>query len=486
MNKFFRFFALVLTIVLTVGIMTACGIMRDNNPGNTGTTEIDYSAGKNYEGELKIYIQNSEGEKLIMDKIVESFKKQYKNIKVTVKDFVASNYAGSLRNEAALSHVSSSATMADVFWVSDSTINAFYDADMLMSLNEVWKNDEAFDASLLLEGSIRSASYNNNVYFMPRDYNEIVMYYNKDMFDEAGVAYPTDAMDAESFLEMLAGLKSGLATSQKLNGLKVPYGTAVTYVLDSFGPAANYVYGYLKSFGGDVVDSEGNVVYDAEQTYEAYKFWQDMIKAGYVPDASAVTGGSGAQFQLQQAALCFQARPLLTSYVNGIRNSPGIGDDLGVVAIPNFGGQKYVGAGSSGYAMYKESKNKTAAWLFLKFVVSEMGQEAFCESGNGVPVLKSLLNDENSNWRSYNGGFDGLMDFNHDAFVYAATTEGYSVVNTNDFLGNFTIKNQTQVSEAFVNCFSNCGMLTYVNGGERLTKELIKEAADDIRYFLKG
>lgn len=485
MKKFYKICALIVALLIGISLFAACGIMREEGDV-TGVSDIDYSAGKDYEGDLKIYIQTSEGEIQIINKLVEGFNKQYKNINVEVKDFIASNYAGMLRNEAALSQVSSSTTMADVFWVSDTIMGTFYDADMLMPLNEVWKNDTSFDVNKLLEGSVRSATYNNNVYFMPRDYNEIVMYYNKDMFDEAGVEYPTDAMDAESFLAMLGDLKEGLATSQKVNGLGVPYSTAVSYVLDSFGAASNYIYGYLRSFGGDVIDEDGKVVYNSQETYNAYHFWQNMIKNGYVPDASAVTGGSGAQFQLQQAALCFQARPLLTSYVNGIKNCPGIGEDLGVVAIPDFGGQKYVGAGSSGYAMYKESKNKTAAWLFLKYMVSEIGQEVFCESGNGVPVLKSLLDDENSNWKSYNGGFDGLMNFNHDAFVYAAKTEGYKVVNVNDFLAKVSVKAQTQITEAFVNCFTNCGMLTYINAGEISTKELIEKAASDIEYYLKG
>lgn len=43
------------------------------------------------------------------------------------------------------------------------------------------------------------------LYMMPRDYNQVVMYFNQDIFDAAGVDYPTAQMSREAFVGMLAG-----------------------------------------------------------------------------------------------------------------------------------------------------------------------------------------------------------------------------------------------------------------------------------------
>ena len=79
----------------------------------------------------------------------------------------------------------------------------------------------------------------------------------------------------------------------------------------------------------------------------------------------------------------------------------GIGNNnLGVAALPNFGGEYAVGAGCSGYAMYKNCAHGTEAWQFLKHVVSIEGQNAYSETGDCVPVRTSLLTDPTATWRT--------------------------------------------------------------------------------------
>ena len=42
--------------------------------------------------------------------------------------------------------------------------------------------------------------YDGSVYGFPRDISVEVLYYNKDIFDEAGVAYPDDTWTWDDFL----------------------------------------------------------------------------------------------------------------------------------------------------------------------------------------------------------------------------------------------------------------------------------------------
>ena len=80
--------------------------------------------------------------------------------------------------------------------------------------------------------------------------------------------------------------------------------------------------------------------------------------------------------------------------------------------------------------MNYNAQNATEAWLFLKHVVSEEGQNAFGETGNAVPVLKSLLTDENAAWRNLGDyGISLPGDFNHDAFIYKYDTNSCTMVD---------------------------------------------------------
>lgn len=53
---------------------------------------------------------------------------------------------------------------------------------------------------------------------MPRDYNQVVMYYNRDVFDAVDMPYPTDGMTRTEFVQMLEELQTRISTSTAKNG----------------------------------------------------------------------------------------------------------------------------------------------------------------------------------------------------------------------------------------------------------------------------
>ena len=62
-----------------------------------------------------------------------------------------------------------------------------------------------------------------------------------------------------------------------------------------------------------------------------------------------------------------------------------------------------------------ESSKKEAAWDFLKYIISEQGQNDFSEAGSGIPCLKKLANDENAVFKQYL--VSETNHPNHQAFV---------------------------------------------------------------------
>lgn len=178
-----------------------------------------------------------------------------------------------------------------------------------------------------------------------------------------------------------------------------------------------------------MINANGESALNSQETKNAVYFWKQMKDLGYIEKCQ--TTNSGVNFRMQQSAVYFQARACLSDLLTSTKQVKGV-KKLGVTAIPQFGTNYAVGGGASGYGMYKYAVNKTAAWLFLKFVVSEAGQNAFSGTGNCVPVLKSLINDENSVWRTYTHENLGSA-FDNDAFVYMVGGENSSFSTTRDF-----------------------------------------------------
>ena len=90
--------------------------------------------------------------------------------------------------------------------------------------------------------------------------------------------------------------------------------------------------------------------------------------------------------------------------------------------------------------------NADYAWLFLKYIASEDGQNAIGETGMGVPSLMSMK--DKGTWLSY-----GSADINHEAFV--EEREGQTPMAVNDIY-SFPATAQKTVSD---NCIS---IMTYV------------------------
>ena len=168
----------------------------------------------------------------------------------------------------------------------------------------------------------------------------------------------------------------------------------------------------MRAYGGDLFDlsADGKVtVYND----------LDKVKAGanallkyadeglcLPPDTDSVA------FVNKQAAMIFTQRPNVQSYAKQLNNKI---DFVSMPTIENLaeGEKSYIGMGCTGYGITSSCSDDKleTAWRFLKYIVSEEGQELFGSLGSGVPVLNSLLENKNSAWRNYISS-----DLNHEAF----------------------------------------------------------------------
>ena len=85
-------------------------------------------------------------------------------------------------------------TMPDIYWMHTDQILYYADFGMLADLTDLYDSEDAnYYQNHFSDISIGNASgTDGRIYGIPKDKDNLVLVYNKEMFDAAGVAYPTD------------------------------------------------------------------------------------------------------------------------------------------------------------------------------------------------------------------------------------------------------------------------------------------------------
>ena len=215
---------------------------------------------------------------------------------------------------------------------------------------------------------------------LPRDIEANVLYYNKDLFDKAGVAYPTDDWTWDDLT----------AAAEKLT-VKDASGTTTQYALAMEGGLTKWSKWVMQNGGGilDDMSNPSKCMLDEPAAIEAITFFADLMNNGYAmrPADLSQAGGDAGVFQSDQAAMIIQNTSRVSAF-----NKAGKNYDVAVVPIP-AGGKRWNAAGGAAWVMSSGSDNKDAAWTFLSWLQStDGGEKIYTERGEIFPALQSVAN----------------------------------------------------------------------------------------------
>lgn len=213
-------------------------------------------------------------------------------------------------------------------------------------------------------------------YGLPRDFQTIVLFYNKDMFDAAGVEYPT----ADWTMDDLKAAALSLTADTDGDGVIDQWGFATDlYDMELFWSEA------IWGFGGEIINPEGTETLLTEgAARDAWKFITEMVvtdKSIPDPDQSAQYGND--VFAAGRAAMTTIGHWVVPQY----STLPFAWD---VSAMPAGPVAHATSVNSAGFVIAKDSKSPDAAWEFVKFATSEAGQSRLTELGFAIPVLPSV------------------------------------------------------------------------------------------------
>ncbi|MGA9350721.1 MAG: extracellular solute-binding protein [Anaerolineae bacterium] len=255
-----------------------------------------------------------------------------------------------------------------------------YAADGVLENLDPWIKKTGYDLSDYWPALLESAMYNGSVYGLPRDISVEALYYNKDIFDEAGVSYPTDDWTWDDFL----------AAAEKLTVVEAS-GRVKRYALGMEGGKYQLWIGQNRGGILDDMRNPSKCTLTEPAAMQAIKFFADLMNNNYaMRDADlSQAGGDAAVFQSGQVAMIIQNSSRVSAF-----NQAGLNYDVAMVPIPK-GGQRSASAGGAAWVMSSASDNKEAAWTFLSWLQSkDGGQHLYTASGEIFPALKSTARSD--------------------------------------------------------------------------------------------
>jgi multiple sugar transport system substrate-binding protein len=219
----------------------------------------------------------------------------------------------------------------------------------------------------------------DGMYGLPRDFQTVVLFYNKDMFDAAGVEYPTADW---TYDDLRAASKSLTVTGT--DGKTTQYG----FYSDPWDMELIWSEA-IWAFGGDVINPEHTKTLIGEpKAREAWQLMHDMIFVdGSWPNSTIAGEYGGDPFLAGAAAMTTIGHWVVPGYAEA-------GFKWDVAPMPAGPAGKATSVNSAGFVVGKASKNPDAAFEFLKFVLSEPAQKRLAELGFALPVLQSVAQSD--------------------------------------------------------------------------------------------
>ncbi|TET15599.1 MAG: ABC transporter substrate-binding protein [Dehalococcoidia bacterium] len=356
--------ALILMAITLAFSLGACG--KEEGPATTPENEENSTPESDHPVTITWSFWGDPWEVDVNMRVIQVFETDYPNIKVEIRHEPWSTYFDTAEEWLA------SDSPPDVMFLEDIPI---YASRGLLENLEPYIDRDNYDLTDFYPGLLRVSTYQDSLYGLARDNDTKVIFYNKTLFDEAKLSYPVCGWSWEELRQ------TAIKLTEKEDGEIEQYGFA--YEPDIWWRV------WVWQNGGEVYDDDfapTKTLLNSSEAIGAIQFLADLTNVDRVTppyEVQRTSLGIGQLFQNGKLAMAFGNHALIP----GFAATPGLRWD--VVCLPQ-GKHRVNVAGGGGYVITAASRNKEAAWTFLKWLESPKGQAIFTESGIVVPARRSV------------------------------------------------------------------------------------------------
>ncbi|HEU5369666.1 MAG TPA: ABC transporter substrate-binding protein [Ktedonobacterales bacterium] len=378
-KKLFWHIGSMLSMLSLVVLMAACG----GGGGNTGTgnggkgpdnalnacpKSTNTQAASPESGQITLNVagwSSSPAEDGLVQSALNQFMQQNPNIKVTWQ-VIPGDYPTKMRANVA------SGNVPDVFYLQPGMAQEYIQAGKLLNLSPYMARDNVpasdFYASLMQPFDCADGT----VFGIAKDWNSLGLFYNKTLFQQAGIGDPSNWSwsDFQNAAQQLT--KNGV------------YGAALP-------PDASRWGAFLFANGGQMLSSDGTkALFNSQQGIDAATFYTSfqLNKTGVRPgDVGA--GWDGDAFGKQQVAMTFEGGWMIPFMQQSFPNV-----QYGIAPMPKApNGKRANLLYTNAWAAYSGTKHPDAAWKLIQFLTGAGHQGDVLRDGFALPTIKSLAND---------------------------------------------------------------------------------------------
>lgn len=221
--------------------------------------------------------------------------------------------------------------------------------------------DDVDTSGYISETPLKALNYNGTQYGLPKRANTKVVAYNKELFDQAGAAWPGQTYSIEQFIS------DATAISESGEGI--------------YGSNAPWYGQWIYQFGGRTIDENGKVVFNSKEVVGAIQFCADAVhKYQFAPAPEETEGQNVIEwFMGGLVGVYLDCGPFNLPYFMEITDFEW---DFGP-APGNGGGMEVVGVSVSATTEHPEE-----AALFAEFVSTSREAQEVIGSTTALPVTE--------------------------------------------------------------------------------------------------
>jgi len=394
----------------TSGTASASGAKGPANPLVQCPASTNTTAASPESGPIHLVVAgwaSTPAEDALVQQGFRGFEKLHPNVTITWTP-IPGDYATKMRANVA------SGNVPDVFYLQPPMAQEYIPAGKLLNLSPYMARDHvspsAFYPSLMEDFDCA----NGTVFGIPKDWNSLGLFYNKTMFQKAGLGDPSNWTwsDLQSAAQKLTKIGSSPANSV--------YGIALPADASRWGA-------FLYANGGQMISSDGKKAeFNSSAGIQAAQFYTsfELNHTGVMPgDVGASWDGDA--FGKQQVAMTLEGGWMIPFLAQNYPNVQYAIAPLPVAPTGKRGNLLYTNA----WAAYSGTKYPDTAWELIKYMTGASYQTQVLHDGFALPTLTSLASDP---YFQQNPGVKVLQDgaaYGHPDFYGLADTEVHTDVS---------------------------------------------------------
>jgi multiple sugar transport system substrate-binding protein len=286
----------------------------------------------------------------------------------------------------------SKASTYDVIFMMIVNVARYARAGWLEPLDQYIENSPDMNLEDFMSGFLGAQNYKGKYYALPFYGESSCLMYRKDLFEKEGLKVP-ETMDE-------------LMETAKLLTKDGSYGIVMRGTRDQ--AAIGYIWPtFLRAFGGKFFDEDLKPVFNNEKGIEATEFFVELMQK-YAPPGVANMHWNEVQISLQQgqSAMCIDATNFACTLEENDMSK--VAGKIGYAPVPEGPAGRVTLIATSSMGVNSYSKNKEAAFEFMKWATSNETQIKSAELGlrpdvtrNSVfldPNYAKMYNYDNGNW----------------------------------------------------------------------------------------